>query len=79
MRRPKSCDGCKAHYQSQWRHECELGYEMGRRKIGSLQGVEILQFYPAGGRCPKPKTLDELMTAPKAWQMPYEAEDGGTK
>ena len=72
MRRPKSCNGCKAHYQSQWRHECKLGYEIGYTKIGSFQGVDILRFYPAKGQCPKPKTLAELITSPKAWDMPYE-------
>lgn len=77
MRRPKSCNGCKAHYQSQWRHECELGYEMGHTKIGSFQGVDILRYYPANGQCPKPKTLSELMNSPKAWHMSY--EKGGAK
>ena len=74
MRRPKSCNGCKAFYQSQWRHKCELGYEMGQKKIGSFQGADILIFYPVKGQCPKPKTLAELMTSPKAWDMPHDVD-----
>lgn len=76
MRKPKSCNGCKAHYQSQWKHECELGYEMTSKKIGSFQGLDILRFCPANGQCPKPKTITELINAPKAWQMPYKANEG---
>jgi hypothetical protein len=68
MKKPKSCNGCRAHYQSQWKHECELGYEMGSKKIGSVQGAEIRRYFPAGGTCPKPTTLKELIEAPKAWE-----------
>lgn len=75
--KPKSCNGCKAFYQSQWRYECELGYKIGSTKIGSLQGVDILKFYPMEGQCPKPKTLAEFLTSPKAWQMP--CGEGGAK
>ena len=67
MRKPKSCNACKAHFQSQWRHECELGYDMDSVKIGSFQGVEIRRFFPKYGQCPKPLTLKEFFNAPKAW------------
>lgn len=69
MKRPKSCDGCKAHYQSQWRHTCELGYEICMEKTGSLLGADIVRIYPKGGCCPKPRTYAELMDAPKAWEV----------
>ena len=69
MRHPRSCDGCRAHYQSLWKHECELGYEMNSKKIGSVQGVEINRYYPANGCCPKPRTLTELINAPKAYEV----------
>ena len=69
MRHPRSCDGCRAHYQSLWKHECELGYEMNSKKIGSVKGVEINSYYPATGCCPKPRTLTELINAPKAWEV----------
>ncbi len=79
MRRPKSCNGCKAHYQSLWNHKCELGYEIGNTKIGSFHGVDILRYYPLKGQCPKPKTMAELINSPKAWQTPYAAQEGAGK
>ena len=68
MRKPRNCNGCKAHYQCLWKHTCELGYEMSSRKIGTFQGVEISEYYPKLGQCPKPRTLKELINAPKAWE-----------
>ena len=65
MKKPKSCNGCKAYYQSQWRFSCDLGYELKSIKIGSMRGMDILRHRPANGRCPKPMTLKELMDAPR--------------
>ena len=79
MRSPKSCNGCRAHYQNLWRHECELGYEMKSKKIGSFQGVDILRFYPATGKCPKPRTMEELINAPRASLLPCKEAQGAVK
>ena len=75
MRKPKNCNGCKAFYQSQWRYNCDLGYELKSERIGSMKGVDILRHSPACGQCPKPRTYKELFNAPRA----DAAREGGTK
>ena len=67
MRKPKSCNNCKAHYQSLWLHTCDLGYDLDSVIIGSVQGVLIRRYFPKNGQCPKPLTLNELIDAPTAW------------
>jgi hypothetical protein len=67
MKKPKSCYGCKAFYQSQWQYTCELGYQIKRTKVGSYKGADIIRPSPECGECPKPLTLKEFFDAkPKA-------------
>lgn len=70
MKHPKKCDGCKAFWQSQVTFHCELGYEIATRKIGKFTdkggSADILIPYPKDGTCPKPRTIGELLNAPKA-------------
>lgn len=60
MKHPKKCDGCKAFWQSQWKCNCELGYEIATQWKG-----DIICASPKGA-CPKPRTIGELLNAPKA-------------
>lgn len=73
MKHPKKCDGCKAFWQSQVTFHCELGYEIGTRRVGKvvLNGGsdDIVTVFPKSGACPKPRTIGELFNAPKAWEV----------
>lgn len=70
MKHPKTCDGCAAFWQSQWRFHCELGYEIATRKAGTITDktgtADIIRAFPKCGACPKPRTIRELFNAPKA-------------
>ena len=48
MSKPNSCNGCRAFYQSQWRYNCELGYE-----IAAVSRGKRWSFFPVY-KCPKP-------------------------
>lgn len=63
MKHPKTCNGCKAFYQSQYHYSCDLGYNLKVERIVSCKGLEILRHSPAGGQCPKPITYHELSSA----------------
>ena len=77
MKHPKKCDGCKAFWQSQVTFHCELGYEIGTRRVGKVVfkggSDDIVTPYPKCGACPKPRTISELLNAQKAWE---EVKDG---
>ena len=64
MKHPKTCNGCKALYQSQVRFTCELGYELKITKNGAFKGMDIVDISPKNGECPKPLTIKELLNAP---------------
>lgn len=66
MKHPKSCDGCRAFWQSQWRYHCSLGYELKTTKKGEYKGLDIVCITPKCGECPKPLTNKELINAPRA-------------
>ena len=72
MKHPKKCDGCAAFWQSQMTFHCELGYEIGTRRIGKIVNktgsADIVVAFPNGGACPKPRTIRELFNAKKAWE-----------
>lgn len=72
LKRPRSCNGCKAYYQSQWRFACELGYALTTTKIGRALNQDLLRHAPASGICPKPMTYLELFRAPMA-EVRYES------
>ena len=66
MKHPKTCYGCKAFWQSQWKYNCDLGFELNIEKKGQFKGMDITHISPKSGTCPKPLTLKELMAAPHA-------------
>ena len=65
MKHPRSCNGCKAFFQSQYKFSCELGYELNVKTFKKFQGVEIKAVSPKCGECPKPVTFGELFKATK--------------
>lgn len=73
MKHPKKCDGCKAFWQSQVTFHCELGYEIGTRRVGRITdnggSSDIVTVFPKCGACPKPRTISELLNAQKAWEV----------
>lgn len=66
MKHPKTCNGCKAFWQSQWKYHCDLGYEQKSEKKGHFKGMDLNNISPKSGTCPKPRTLNELIDAPHA-------------
>ena len=59
MKKVRNCNGCKAYWQSQWRHNCDLGYSQVIVKQTKVLGVDVPTYGPKGGECPKPKTLKD--------------------
>lgn len=68
MKHPKTCDGCKAFWQSQVHYNCDLGYELKISVIGKVDGTNIHRISPMCGACPKPRTIKELMDSPRAYK-----------
>lgn len=68
MKHPKTCNGCRALYQSQYSFYCDLGYELKITKSGVFKGMDIVDVSPESGECPKPLTNKELIDAPKAYK-----------
>lgn len=66
MKHPRTCNGCKAFWQSQSQYHCSLGYALNVTTVRKLLGVDIHRISPKCGTCPKPLTLNELITAPHA-------------
>ena len=66
FKHPKTCNRCKALYQSQYSFECLLGYDLTQECIGTIQGTRILRISPADGLCPKPMTHTDYLRAPHA-------------
>jgi hypothetical protein len=64
MKHPKTCDGCKAFWQSQVQYNCSLGYELKVSTIGKVDGTDIHRISPKCGACPKPRTIKELLESP---------------
>ena len=64
MKHPKTCNGCRALYQSQVNFTCELGYELKITKRWSIKGMDLVDISPKNGECPKPLTIKELLNAP---------------
>lgn len=60
LKHTKTCNGCKAFYQSQWRYSCDLGYDLKTTKIGRSLNMDLLQHAPSCGLCPKPMTYKDL-------------------
>lgn len=71
MKHPKTCDGCKAFWQSQHQYNCDLGYELKVSVIGKVRGTEIHRISPECGTCPKPRTIKELLDSPRAYIRDY--------
>ena len=63
MKHPKTCNGCKAFWQSTYQYNCSLGYKIEAIKAGSIKGADIRCPHPADGECPKPMTYRELCDA----------------
>lgn len=66
MKHPKTCNGCKAFWQSTCHYHCSLGYEIKAIKTGSIRGTDLYCPRPADGECLKPMTYRELFDAKKA-------------
>lgn len=64
MKHPKTCNGCKALYQSQYSFLCDLGYKLKIVRRRSVKGTDIMNVSPEKGTCPKPLTNKELLDAP---------------
>ena len=73
MKHPKKCDGCAPFWQSQMTFHCDLGYEIGARKVGRIASnsgsADIVTAFPKAGSCPKPRTILELFNAQKALEV----------
>ena len=67
MKHPKSCNGCRAFYQSQYIYDCDLGYKLTITRKRKYKGRDIVSIKPRYGECPKPLTIDELINAKKAY------------
>lgn len=68
MKCPKSCNGCKAFYQSLCEYTCELGYKLKITKESEYKGMDVVSVKPENGKCPKPLTLKEFTDAPKSYE-----------
>lgn len=66
MKHPKTCNGCRAFWQSLCHYYCALGYKQKVSTVGRFRGAEIHHVAPLGGECPKPLTYNALITAPRA-------------
>lgn len=76
MKHPKSCNGCRAFWQSTCHYYCDLGYKIKRTKIGSVKGADIFRLSPECGECPKPLTYKEFIKAPKAYTREVRNDNG---
>lgn len=63
MKHPKKCDGCKAFWQSTWKFNCDLGYELETIIVSKYMGEDIKSVRPKCGECPKPLTNEQLIEA----------------